>query len=86
MGIENITAVDGFQLALAGMSIVFVALAAVTCFISLLPKALPLLSRILPEVHHATAALPRKAPATDENAAKAAAAAFALHHKRGARS
>ena len=74
---QNIIAGQGFQLAFAGMTIVFTALVLVSIFIALLPKVLVVLNRLIPEVHHHTAA-PKQRETGDETAI-AAAIGFALH-------
>ncbi len=85
--IQNIIDAQGGELALAGMLIVFVALAAISIFIACLPKILPFLNKILPEaeLHTKPKARPSAPPASN-NGAVAAAIAFARHHARGGRS
>jgi oxaloacetate decarboxylase gamma subunit len=82
---QHIVDAQGFELAFAGMVIVFVALAMVSLFIAVLPRVLPLLNRHLPEVEHPTTAKSRPAPAAaDANeGAVAAAIAYVLHHRGG---
>lgn len=66
------------------MLIVFVALTAISLFISLLPKVLPLLNRILPVIEHNTkpkAKDPSQKTAPDK--AVIAAIAYAMHHRKG---
>ena len=77
---QNIIAGDGFELAFAGMTIVFTALVLVSIFIAVLPKVLVVLNRLIPEVHHHTAA-PQQREASDETAV-AAAIGFALHTQK----
>ena len=56
---QNIAAGQGFELAFAGMTIVFTALVLVTLFIVLLPKVLVVVNRLIPEAHLHTAPPPR---------------------------
>ena len=74
---QNIITGQGFQLAFAGMTIVFTSLVLVSIFIALLPKVLVVLNRLIPEVHQHTAA-PKQRETSDETAI-AAAIGFALH-------
>ena len=80
---QNIIAGDGFELAFAGMTIVFTALVLVSIFIAVLPKVLVVLNRLIPEVHHHTAA-PQQREASDETAV-AAAIGFGLHTRKQSR-
>ncbi len=80
---QNIIAGDGFELAFAGMTIVFTALVLVSIFIAVLPTVLVVLNRLIPEVHHHTAA-PQQREAGDETAV-AAAIGFALHTQKQSR-
>ena len=80
---QNIIAGDGFELAFAGMTIVFTALVLVSIFIAVLPKILVVLNRLIPEVHHHTAA-PQQREASDETAVTAAIG-FALHTQKQSR-
>ncbi len=80
---QNIIAGDGFELAFAGMTIVFTALVLVSIFIAVLPKVLGVLNRLIPEVHHHTAA-PQQRGASDETVV-AAAIGFALHTQKQSR-
>ena len=79
---QNIIAGDGFGLAFAGMTIVFTALVLVSIFIAVLPKVLVVLNRLIPEVHHHTAA-PQQREASDETVV--AAIGFALHTQKQSR-
>ena len=83
--IQNIIDAQGLELALAGMLIVFTALTCISIFIGFLPKILPLLSKILPEVELHTKPKARvSAPKANNDKAVVAAVAFAIHHgKRG---
>ncbi len=84
MSFQNIIDAQGFELALAGMTIVFVALALVSLFIALLPRIMPTLNRILPEavLHTAPRARPDSAaPADSDATTRAAAITYALHKK-----
>ncbi|MBX3436304.1 MAG: OadG family protein [Planctomycetaceae bacterium] len=85
MGLENITRAGGFGLALTGMTIVFIALVLVSLFIAGLPRLLPLVNSLLPELegHHGVT------PAASTSAASAAveeeliaAIGYALHVHR----
>ena len=80
---QNIIAGDGSELAFAGMTIVFTALVLVSIFIAVLPKVLVVFNRLIPEVHHHTAA-PQQREASDETAV-AAAIGFALHTQKQSR-
>ncbi len=81
---QNIIDGQGFSLAFAGMTIVFVALAAVSTFITLLPRILRVVDRYYPEKDgHAPAAARPEASADDEVMAVIAAALHA--HRRGKR-
>lgn len=48
-GLQNIAANDGFSLSVAGMGIVFLALAVIALIIKVLPYLLFLLDKIVPE-------------------------------------
>ena len=52
---QNIIAGQGFELAFAGMTIVFTSPVLVSTFIALLPKVLMVINRLIPEVHLHTA-------------------------------
>ncbi len=80
---QNIVAGQGFELTFAGMTIVFTALVLVSTFIALLPKALVVLNRMIPEVHHHTAK--PKVREQGNEAQIAAAIGFALHAQKQAR-
>ena len=79
---HNIVSGQGFELAFAGMTIVFTALVLVTLFIALLPKALVVVNRLIPEAHLHTAPPQRQ---SDDDAAIAAAVGFALHARQQTR-
>ena len=79
---QNIVSGQGFELAFAGMTIVFTALVLVTLFIALLPKALVVVNRLIPEAHLHTAPPQRQRA---DAAAIAAAVGFALHARQQAR-
>ena len=83
--IQNIIDAQGAELALAGMLIVFTALTGISIFIGLLPKILPVINKILPEVElHTKPKARSSAPAATNDGAVVAAIAFAMHHsKRG---
>lgn len=87
-GWEAITAADGWATAFTGMTIVFVALAAITLFIGFLPKALAALGPWLPEItsHHdlpieSNGAGPQAAPGGVDRRA-VAAIAWALRSRQ----
>ena len=80
---QNIAAGQGFELAFAGMTIVFTALVLVTLFIFLLPKVLVVVNRLIPEAHLHTAPPPR--PQGDDDASIAVAVGFAFHARQQAR-
>ena len=82
-GIQSIIDGRGLPIAIAGMSIVFVALSSIASLISLLPHALKRLAKYVPEVdHHAPRARPGGG---DADLAAIAAAAAAYHtHRSGA--
>ena len=80
---HNIASGQGFELAFAGMIIVFTALVLVTLFIALLPKALVVVNRLIPEAHLHTAPPPQRQ--SDDDAAIAAAVGFALHARQQTR-
>jgi len=50
-GLQNIVMNNGYSLAIAGMSIVFFALAFIALIITVLPYFLKLLDKIVPEQH-----------------------------------
>lgn len=51
MGFENIANAHGITLSIVGMLIVFLALAIIATFITMVSKFLPLLEKVFPEVH-----------------------------------
>jgi hypothetical protein len=71
-GLDRIVEGQGVATSIAGMTIVFTALAAVSVFIALLPKVLNLLSHIMPDSDTKTAT-------DDDNIA--VAIGVALHHE-----
>lgn len=73
----------GITTALAGMAVVFAALAIISTFIWLLPRALELLARVAPE-RETPHLLPQPAasPAISEDASIAAAIGFAMYLER----
>ena len=77
---QNIIAGQGFELAFAGMTIVFTALVMVSTFIALLPKALVVINRLIPEVHHHTAPTQRREQSNETDIV--AAIGFALHTRK----
>ena len=80
---HNIVSGQGFELAFAGMIIVFTALVLVALFIALLPKALIVVNRLIPEAHLHTAPPPQRQG--DDDTAIAVAVAVALHAQQQAR-
>ena len=80
---HNIVSGQGFELAFAGMIIVFTALVLVALFIALLPKALVVVNRLIPEAHPHTAPPPKRQ--VDDDTAIAVAVGFALHARQQAR-
>ncbi len=80
---QNIAAGQGFELAFAGMTIVFTALVLVTLFIVLLPKVLVVVNRLIPEVHLHTTSPPRTQG--DDDSSIAVAVGFAFHARQQGR-
>ncbi|MFT5085947.1 MAG: Na+-transporting methylmalonyl-CoA/oxaloacetate decarboxylase gamma subunit [Candidatus Latescibacterota bacterium] len=81
---QNILNGQGFELAFAGMIIVFSALSLVSIFIALLPRCLVFVNRWVPEVHHHSAPKARaKAPTAANEAEIAAAIGYVLHNRAG---
>lgn len=80
---QNIIAGQGFELAFAGMIIVFTALTLVCLFIALLPHLLVFVNRWVPEVHHHSAPKAKAKKAGDSDAEIAAAIGYVLHHRAG---
>lgn len=76
-GFQNIFDAEGFVIAAAGMTIVFVALILISLFITVLPRLLEALATFLPEPtpHHSSGG----SPARDD--AVVAAIAWALHQQ-----
>ncbi len=87
MSFQNVIDAGGIGLSITGMTIVFVSLVLVSLFISGLPRVLPLVNGILPEIagHHGApmpfAASPQAAVSTEEEIV--AAIGFALHSRGG---
>jgi sodium pump decarboxylase gamma subunit len=80
---QNILDGQGFEMAFAGMTIVFVALSMVSIFIALLPRILVVVNQYIPEGHARATPNPKPAAANAEEAA-VAAVAYAVHrHSRG---
>lgn len=85
MGFQNIVDAEGIGLAATGLTIVFAALVLVSMFIAALPRLLPLVNSIMPEVerHHGapspSVSTPSKAATDDEIVA---AIGFVLHLQR----
>ncbi len=76
---ENIIEGQGFELAIAGMIIVFIVLASLSLFITLLPKILAKLNCYLPEQQNPHLELP--APATNSNDKAIIAATCYVFHQ-----
>lgn len=79
-GLQNIVAGQGVPIAIAGMTIVFVALGIISSFIAVLPRLLGWVAVLVPE-----AKLPPPAPKRENGTALAAAAAAAYHAARRGR-
>ena len=77
-GIQSIIDGRGADIAIAGMTIVFVALSAIASLITVLPRILQQLAKVFPETGHHGAP-----PAQDDLAAVAAAAAAYHAHAGG---
>lgn len=83
MSFQNVIDAGGIGLSLTGMTIVFVSLVLVSLFIFSLPRLLPLVNRILPEVesHHGapipSSATPQTTKGVEEEVV--AAIGFAMH-------
>lgn len=80
---QNILDGQGFEMAFAGMTIVFVALSMVSIFIALLPRILVVVNQYIPEGHAHATANPKPAAADAEEAAVAAVAYAVRRHSRG---
>jgi Na+-transporting methylmalonyl-CoA/oxaloacetate decarboxylase gamma subunit len=85
-GTENILAAAGPSIALAGMLIVFTALALISLFIAALPRILRAVSRIWPEPEHTPSVPPPQENSSGEGSAGGiepivAAIGLALHHR-----
>ena len=76
--IQNITAGQGIELAIAGMLIVFTVLLLITVFIALLPRGLAVLARKYPEREMPHSASDPTGSSTD-NKAILAAIGYVLH-------
>ena len=79
VGLENLMTNGGVDIALAGMIIVFVALATMAFIISLLPLVVGSLEKIVPVEQVTTRKTAKK---TTDDDAVAVALAFAFHHHR----
>ena len=75
---QNIAAGQGFDLAFAGMIIVFTALVLVSVFIAVLPRLLAAINPHIPPAHLHTQSQSKET----DSAAIAAAIGFALHTRR----
>jgi Na+-transporting methylmalonyl-CoA/oxaloacetate decarboxylase gamma subunit len=72
-GWENIVQNNGISIAIAGITVVFVVLAIICGFISLLPRALELLHQFAPEAeHHRSPAVESKRTGSQDEAMAAA--------------
>ena len=82
---QNIIDGQGFSLAVAGMTIVFVALIAVSLLITLLPRILRVVNRYYPELDGLAGPTSRGqgegAPGADDEAMAASAAALHAHRQ-----
>jgi Na+-transporting methylmalonyl-CoA/oxaloacetate decarboxylase gamma subunit len=80
-GIHHILDANGFELALTGLGIVFVALAFISLFISLLPHAMSLMGKILPEPETAPHIEPKTIPTSTRqlDPSIVAAIGYAMH-------
>lgn len=78
-GLKGIADANGLGIAAVGLLIVFTALTVISLFIALMPKALAVLERVLPELdhHHGTAAAHEQKTADEELVV--AAIGFVLH-------
>lgn len=79
--LRNVSDNQGVAIAVTGLSIVFVALAMITLFISLLPRLVPAAADA--KIHETPAARP--VANVDEELARVAAIGFALHASRSQR-
>ncbi|WP_319762056.1 OadG family protein [Maridesulfovibrio sp.] len=81
---DNVVSGNGVALSVTGMSIVFLALILVSCYIALLPKIAALFNKILPPAAHHSGPV-ANAPAPDmktgPSEAEIVAAAVAYLHK-----
>jgi sodium pump decarboxylase gamma subunit len=75
-------AVDGFGIAITGMSIVFVALLLICGFLTALPRLMELLSHVYPEKVHHSPAPAAASPANQLEDEVAIAIGAALHRHR----
>ena len=85
-GLENIEHYDGVATSISGLCIVFFSLILISVYITLLPRILEYVHKILPESDHpdVQAAQSSAAPlAQKENLQQAAAAAVAFHTAQG---
>ena len=79
---QNIIDGQGFSLAFAGMTLVFVALIAVSLLITLLPRILRVVNRYYPELDGPTSrGQGEGAPGADDEAMAASAAALHAHRQ-----
>lgn len=76
------TITRGTQIAIAGMSIVAVALILITLFIAALPKILEVVARVLPEKEEAHVAKSHPESFVADDEAVLAAIGFVLHNRR----
>ena len=85
MGMENVHAANGVDIALTGMLIVFVALTLISLFIASLPRLLTVLNRFWPEPE-GFAPVASASAAADEGVSGPVVAAigYALHQSRRA--
>lgn len=77
-GLQNVTDGQGVPIAVAGMSIVFVALFLITAFITVLPRLLGLVGKVFPEQVPER----RRPPVEEDELAIVAAIGAAMHRRR----
>ena len=81
-GIENIEHFNGFSISLTGLCIVFFSLLLISIYITLLPRILELVHKVLPESDHLdvlAAQAKTSKPSSAEGLKQATAAAVAFH-------
>jgi Na+-transporting methylmalonyl-CoA/oxaloacetate decarboxylase gamma subunit len=78
-GWQNLVDNDGLTIAVSGMVVVFAALAIISGFIWLLPRALELLAKVAPEREETHLSPKPAVAASSEDASIAAAIGFAMY-------